>query len=143
MVECIQNHTPGVMVVDEIGRSAEVEAALTCKQRGVRLIASAHGDFRKLMKNPKLRGLIGGVETIILGDAQAKLETKNSTGSGISKLKAQRSGAPIFDVIVELRWGLAYCAGYSRCSRQGFGTYSLFGAEADTRPHLWCYPIQF
>ena len=53
MVECVQNHTPGVMVIDEIGRPTEVEAARTCKQRGVRMIASAHGDLRKLIKNPK------------------------------------------------------------------------------------------
>ncbi|OQS04341.1 hypothetical protein THRCLA_03412, partial [Thraustotheca clavata] len=42
MVECVQNHTPEIMVIDEIGRPNEVEAARTCKQRGVRMIASAH-----------------------------------------------------------------------------------------------------
>ena len=46
MVECVQNHTPEVMVIDEIGRPLEVDAAMTCKQRGVRMIASAHGDLR-------------------------------------------------------------------------------------------------
>jgi stage III sporulation protein SpoIIIAA len=103
MIECVQNHTPDVMVVDEIGRATEVEAARTCKQRGVRLIASAHGDLRKLIKNPKLRGLIGGVENVILGDAQAKTEAaKRGGGGGIQKVVAQRSGAPTFDVIVEL-----------------------------------------
>ena len=45
MVECVQNHTPSVMVIDEIGRPAEVSAALTCKERGVRIIASAHGNL--------------------------------------------------------------------------------------------------
>jgi stage III sporulation protein SpoIIIAA len=50
MVECVQNHTPHVMVIDEIGRPREVNAARTCKQRGVRLIASAHGDLRKLVR---------------------------------------------------------------------------------------------
>ena len=104
MVECVQNHTPEVMVIDEIGRSTEVEAARTCKQRGVRLIASAHGDLRKLIKNPKLRGLVGGVETVTLGDAQAKQEAKKS-GGGLQKLKAQRAGPPTFDIIVELRRG--------------------------------------
>jgi stage III sporulation protein SpoIIIAA len=108
MIECVQNHTPEVMVIDEIGRSTEVEAARTCKQRGVRLIASAHGDLRKLIKNANLRGLIGGVETVTLGDVQAKEEAKRLNkpyGSSISKLKAQRSGAPTFDAIVELRRG--------------------------------------
>jgi len=45
MIQCVQNHTPSVMVIDEIGRPLEVEAARTCKQRGVRMIASAHGDL--------------------------------------------------------------------------------------------------
>ncbi|EQC26327.1 hypothetical protein SDRG_15815, partial [Saprolegnia diclina VS20] len=63
MVECVQNHTPEVMVIGEIGRPNEVEAARTCKQRGVRIVASAHGDLRKLLKNKPLRGLVGGVES--------------------------------------------------------------------------------
>jgi stage III sporulation protein SpoIIIAA len=42
MIECVQNHTPEIIVIDEIGRSNEVEAARTFKKRGVRLIASAH-----------------------------------------------------------------------------------------------------
>eukprot|EP00957_Ditylum_brightwellii_P196741 14989795-Ditylum_brightwellii.AAC.1 len=29
MVECVQNHTPHIMVIDEIGRPREVEAART------------------------------------------------------------------------------------------------------------------
>lgn len=31
MVEALQNHTPAVLVVDEIGRLQEVRAARTCK----------------------------------------------------------------------------------------------------------------
>jgi len=106
MIECVQNHTPEIMVIDEIGRNTEVEAARTCKNRGVRLIASAHGDLRKVIKNPQIRGLIGGVESVTLGDAQAKLEAKRKTINGnVSKVKAERAGAPIFDVIVELQRG--------------------------------------
>ncbi|KAG7338537.1 single-stranded nucleic acid binding R3H domain containing protein [Nitzschia inconspicua] len=109
MIECVQNHTPEVMVIDEIGRPNEVEAARTCKQRGVRLIASAHGDLRKLVKNPKIRGLVGGVETVTLGDMAARAESKKKGGGdssgGLQKLKAQRGGPPTFDIIVELRRG--------------------------------------
>jgi stage III sporulation protein SpoIIIAA len=105
MIECVQNHTPTVMVIDEIGRTTEVDAARTCKNRGVRLIASAHGDLRKLVKNPKLRGLIGGVESVTLGDMQAKIEAKRHNAPAISKTKTERAGAPTFDVIVELARG--------------------------------------
>ena len=105
MVECVQNHTPEIMVIDEIGRSPEVEAARTCKQRGVRMIASAHGDLRKLVKNKQLRSLVGGVESVTLGDAAAKAEAKKGGFSGLQKVKAQRSGPATFDIVVELRRG--------------------------------------
>ncbi|KAK1937931.1 Uncharacterized protein P3T76_009668 [Phytophthora citrophthora] len=96
MVECVQNHTVETLIVDEIGRKAEVLAASTVRQRGPRLIASAHGDFRSLIKNPDLKGLVGGSQLVILGDgAAARSGSKN-------KLQTQRAGNPIFDVIVEL-----------------------------------------
>ena len=50
MIEVVQNHTPHVMVIDEIGRAQEMAAAKTTKQRGVRCVASAHGDLRKLVR---------------------------------------------------------------------------------------------
>ncbi|OQR85925.1 hypothetical protein ACHHYP_11183 [Achlya hypogyna] len=99
MVECVQNHAPEVMVIDEIGRPNEVEAARTCKQRGVRMIASAHGSLRKLLKNQPLRGLVGGVTSVTVGDALAR---KGADGN-LLKIVAERSGESIFDVIVELR----------------------------------------
>ena len=107
MIEGVQNHTPEVMVIDEIGRPAEVEAARTCKTRGVRMIASAHGDLRKLLKNKQLRGLVGGVEAVTLGDAAAKDEAKRrgAPAGAFDKVKAQRAGPSIFDVIIELRRG--------------------------------------
>eukprot|EP00549_Striatella_unipunctata_P025538 CAMPEP_0118724908 /NCGR_PEP_ID=MMETSP0800-20121206/32850_1 /TAXON_ID=210618 ORGANISM="Striatella unipunctata, Strain CCMP2910" /NCGR_SAMPLE_ID=MMETSP0800 /ASSEMBLY_ACC=CAM_ASM_000638 /LENGTH=451 /DNA_ID=CAMNT_0006633557 /DNA_START=204 /DNA_END=1559 /DNA_ORIENTATION=- len=105
MIECVQNHTPGVMVIDEIGRNTEVEAARTCKNRGVRLIASVHGSLRNLIKNPELKGLIGGVESVTLGDAQARMEAKGENSRSIRKVKAERAGPPTFELIVELERG--------------------------------------
>ncbi|CAM9576744.1 unnamed protein product, partial [Heterosigma akashiwo] len=52
MVEAVQNHSPDVIIVDEIGRRKEVNAAKTVKERGVRMIASAHGDLQSLIRNP-------------------------------------------------------------------------------------------
>lgn len=117
MIECVQNHTPDVMVIDEIGRPTEVEAAQTCKNRGVRLLASAHGDLRKLIKNPKLRGLVCGIERVTLGDEQAKREAKmrqpqpqqqsedGRDSSSIQKTKSERAGPPTFEIVVELKRG--------------------------------------
>ncbi|KAE9121289.1 hypothetical protein PF007_g7855 [Phytophthora fragariae] len=74
---------------------AEVLAASTVRQRGPRLIASAHGDFRALLQNPDLKGLVGGSQQVTVGDsAAAQSATK-------SKLQTQRAGNPIFDVVVE------------------------------------------
>jgi stage III sporulation protein SpoIIIAA len=105
MVECVQNHTPAVMVIDEIGRAAEVQAALTCKERGVRIIASAHGDIPGLVRNSQLCDLVGGVETVIVGDKTAKKDAKRNGKEKASKLRVERRGPPIFDVIVELKRG--------------------------------------
>lgn len=105
MIECVQNHTPEVMIIDEIGRKKEVDAAQTSKNRGVRMIASAHGDLKSLIKNKDLRGLIGGLETITLGDAEAaKLQQKNGTKT-IQKSLTTSAAAPIFEVIIELKQG--------------------------------------
>jgi stage III sporulation protein SpoIIIAA len=99
MIEAVQNHTPDIIVVDEIGRPQEVEAAATIKNRGVRLMATAHGTFRDLMHNPGLKNLLGGFERVILGDKEAKAHPQ--TGE-LQKTKTQRAGDPVFDVIVEL-----------------------------------------
>eukprot|EP00804_Cyclotella_cryptica_P013148 CCRYP_019649-RA/>CCRYP_019649-RA protein AED:0.30 eAED:0.27 QI:0/0/0/1/1/1/2/0/555 len=105
MIECVQNHTPSVMVIDEIGRKREVEAAQTSQNRGVRMIASAHGDLRSLVKNKELRGLIGGLETVTLGDDEAKALQKKSGSQTIKKQMTLRAAAPIFDIIIELKRG--------------------------------------
>ena len=95
MVECVQNHTPEVIIIDEIGRKKEVSAALTCKERGVRIIASAHGDLAGLVRNSALWDLVGGVSTVTVGDKRA------AEGS-----KLRTEGPPIFDVVVELKRNL-------------------------------------
>jgi hypothetical protein len=72
----------------------------------VRLIASAHGDLRKHIKNPKLCGLIvGGVEIVTCGNIQAKGEAKKHPGGAIQKPKAERAGPPTFDILIELKRG--------------------------------------
>lgn len=99
MVEAVQNHTPSTMIIDEIGRRSEVYAAQTCKERGVRLVASAHGSLPGLVRNSQLWDLIGGVTTVTVGDMSARRK-------GLcNKTKAERKSPPIFDVIVELDRG--------------------------------------
>ena len=73
MIEAVENHTPEVIVVDEIGTESEAAAARTIAERGVMLIATAHGNtLDNLIKNPTLSDLIGGIDTVTLGDDEAK-----------------------------------------------------------------------
>lgn len=55
---------PEVVVIDEIGTMNESMAARTISQRGVQLIATAHGHkLENVLKNPSLVDLLGGIET--------------------------------------------------------------------------------
>ena len=40
--------------------------------RGVRLVASAHGDLHSLLKNPNLNTILGGTKSVTISDAVAK-----------------------------------------------------------------------
>lgn len=95
MVECVQNHTPDVIIIDEIGRSKEAHAARTIVQRGVRLVASAHGSLAELVQNPVLSELLGGVETVTVGDTFAMRYAGN-------KYVQQRKRSPVFQTVIEL-----------------------------------------
>jgi stage III sporulation protein SpoIIIAA len=73
MVEAVQNHMPEVIVVDEVGTEAEALACRTIAERGVQLIATAHGRYiGDLLKNPVLSDLVGGVQSVTLGDEEAR-----------------------------------------------------------------------
>ena len=68
MIEAVENHMPQVIVVDEIGLVAEALAARTISQRGVQLIATAHGNhLSNLLQNPTLVELVGGISRVTLG----------------------------------------------------------------------------
>ena len=77
-------------MIDEIGRAQEVAAARTCKNRGVRMVASAHGTLRTLLKDPELKGLLGGVEQVILshGELSARNKVVQSRCKGVGRSKA-------------------------------------------------------
>src|SRR3989441_9378584 len=69
MIEAVENHMPEVVVIDEIGTEQEAAAARTIAERGVQLIATAHGNtLENLMLNPTLSDLVGGIQTVTLSD---------------------------------------------------------------------------
>ncbi|MCK4362761.1 MAG: AAA family ATPase, partial [Dehalococcoidia bacterium] len=97
MIEAVENHMPEVIVIDEIGTELEAQAARTIAERGVQLIATAHGNtLDNLITNPTLSDLIGGIQTVTLGDEEAK---RRRTQKSILERKAP----PTFDIVVEIQ----------------------------------------
>jgi stage III sporulation protein SpoIIIAA len=97
MIEAVENHMPEVIVIDEIGTELEAAAARTIAERGVQLIGTAHGNnLDNLMLNPTLSDLIGGIQTVTLGDDEARRRRTQ-------KSVLERKAPPTFDVVVEIQ----------------------------------------
>ncbi len=97
MIEAVENHMPEVIVIDEIGTELEAQASRTIAERGVQLVGTAHGNtLENLMMNPTLADLIGGIQTVTLGDEEAKRR-------GTQKSILERMSPPTFDVVVEIQ----------------------------------------
>lgn len=97
MIEAVENHNPEVIVIDEIGRELEAQAARTIAERGVQLIGTAHGNtLENLMLNPTLSDLIGGIESVTLSDDEARRR-------GTQKVVLERRTAPTFDIMIEIQ----------------------------------------
>ncbi len=97
MIEAVENHMPEVIVIDEIGRELEATAARTIAERGVQLVATAHGNtLDNLMMNPTLADLVGGIQAVTLSDEEARRR-------GTQKTVLERRAPPTFDVVVEIQ----------------------------------------
>jgi stage III sporulation protein SpoIIIAA len=97
MIEAVENHMPQVIVIDEIGTELEAAAARTIAERGVQLIGTAHGNnLDNLMLNPTLSDLIGGIQSVTLGDEEARRRRTQ-------KSVLERKAPPTFDVVVEIQ----------------------------------------
>jgi stage III sporulation protein SpoIIIAA len=97
MIEAVENHMPEVIIVDEIGTEAEAAAARTIAERGVQLIGTAHGIIlENILKNPTLSDLVGGIQTVILGDEEARRRHTQ-------KAVLERKAPPTFNIAIEIR----------------------------------------
>jgi stage III sporulation protein SpoIIIAA len=66
LIEAVENHMPQAIVIDEIGTKLEAMAASTIAQRGIQLVATAHGvTIENLIMNPSLEMLVGGIQVRI------------------------------------------------------------------------------
>ncbi|WP_231605402.1 AAA family ATPase [Synechococcus sp. CBW1006] len=102
MIEAVENHMPEVIVIDEIGTELEAQAARTIAERGVMLVATAHGNaLANLIKNPTLSDLVGGIQSVTLGDEEARRRRSQKT-------VLERAAEPTFPLAVEMhsrsRW---------------------------------------
>ncbi len=97
MIEAVENHNPEVIIIDEIGRELEALAARTIAERGVQLIATAHGNtLDNLLQNPTLCDLVGGIQAVTLSDEEARRR-------GTQKTVLERKAPPTFDVVIEIQ----------------------------------------
>jgi stage III sporulation protein SpoIIIAA len=97
MNEALINHTPDVVIIDEISTMREVATAVNMCQRGVRLIATAHADtLPKLLKNRELDGLLGGVGTAYLSHEERRMKNKTK------KTVLERTTSSAFEFVLEL-----------------------------------------
>ncbi|MHB0998699.1 MAG: R3H domain-containing nucleic acid-binding protein [Armatimonadota bacterium] len=96
MIEAVENHMPEIIVIDEIGTEMEAFAARTIAERGVQLVATAHGNsLENLLMNPTLSDLVGGIQSVTLGDEEARRR-------GTQKTVLERKAPPTFDVVIEI-----------------------------------------
>jgi stage III sporulation protein SpoIIIAA len=97
MIEAVENHTPEVIVIDEIGTELEAQAARTIAERGVQLVGTAHGNqLENLIKNPTLSDLVGGIQAVTLGDDEARRRASQKT-------VLERKAPPTFTIAVEMQ----------------------------------------
>jgi hypothetical protein len=97
MIEAVENHMPEVIVIDEIGTELEAQAARTIAERGVQLVGTAHGNYLdNLIKNPTLSDLVGGIQSVTLGDDEARRR-------GSQKSVLERKALPTFEIAVEMQ----------------------------------------
>tara|TARA_B110000116_G_scaffold104734_1_gene91252 strand:- start:1086 stop:2288 length:1203 start_codon:yes stop_codon:yes gene_type:complete len=96
MIEAVENHMPEVIVIDEISTEKEANACRTIAERGVQLIATAHGNtLDNLIINPTISDLVGGTKSVTLGDIEARRRKSQKT-------VLERQHEPTFNIVVEI-----------------------------------------
>ena len=96
MIEAVENHMPEVIIIDEMSTESESLAARTIAERGVQLIATAHANnLENVLTNPTLSDLVGGTQTVTLGDIEAKRRKTQKT-------ILERKHDPTFPIVVEI-----------------------------------------
>jgi stage III sporulation protein SpoIIIAA len=122
MLEAIRNHYPQVVMVDEVTTRQEADVARTISRRGVRLIATAHGEtLADIVHDPELCWLVGGA-----------VQTSPHTGSVTSPFG--RAEPPTMETALELKRDRTVAI-YPRVDRAVDALYARTGCDpGEPRP---------
>ncbi|KAF9917239.1 hypothetical protein FBU30_000845 [Linnemannia zychae] len=94
LLDCVRNHSPDVIAIDELNTKQEVEVCQTIALRSIQMVASAHGNIEDLMYNPMLNKALGGT-------TEATVSDRNAING--RKVVVQRTTRPIFDVVINVK----------------------------------------
>ncbi|XP_003535732.1 protein SEEDLING PLASTID DEVELOPMENT 1 [Glycine max] len=124
MIEAIENHMPETIIIDEIGTELEALAASTIAQRGVQLVGTAHGmTIENIIKNPYLQILVGGIESVTLGET-SDLTNNDITSSEIESSKDDKDHPRTWST----NWSTSVPV-MTRSSRMQVYTYKILEAD--------------
>lgn len=94
LVDCVRNHSPDIIAIDELNTKQEVEVCQTIALRSMQMIACVHGDIEDLLFNPVLNKTLGGSTEAVVSDVNA-VDGR--------KVVHQRTTRPIFDIVVNIK----------------------------------------
>ena len=95
MIEAVENHTPEIIIVDEIGTEEEAAACRTIAERGVTLIGTAPANSWKISSRTRRCPTWWGVQSVTLGDDEARAR-------GCQKTIMERQAPPTFPILIEM-----------------------------------------
>ncbi|KAG0211962.1 hypothetical protein BGX28_007045 [Mortierella sp. GBA30] len=93
LLDCVRNHSPDVIAIDELNTKSEVDVCQTIALRSIQMVASVHGNIQDLVFNPMLNKALGGSTEALVSDRNA-VDGK--------KVVMQRTSRPIFDVVINI-----------------------------------------
>jgi len=93
-VDCVRNHSPDIIAMDELNTKEDVEVCQTIAMRSIQMIACVHGDIEDLLYNPILNKTLGGSTEALVSDMNA-VDGR--------KVVHQRTARPIFDIVVNIK----------------------------------------
>ncbi|KAG0052447.1 hypothetical protein BGZ83_002613 [Gryganskiella cystojenkinii] len=93
LLDCVRNHSPDIIAIDELNTKDEVDVCQTMALRSIQMVTSVHGNIGDLVFNPMLNKALGGSTQALVSDRVA-VDGR--------KVVMQRTSRPIFDVVINI-----------------------------------------